>query len=238
MADFPYDLNTYSIPELDTLNDVMFNHVSSREVTLSELSGWVENNPSATITGSLYLNGVDQGTGISISSGGVVTNDITFPINLVPGDHLQILADANIATPVTKIKGLALTFVGKESNDCYSDMRYDFGIFLEGRVPAGRVVGALIVPRQLHILDNEHWVTTATNPAASVNFSLRKNGTQFGSIIINTAGVSVLLMNSDVENFAKGDVISILSPGVEPNFVDSGTMQDLSVTLKGFLGQG
>ena len=57
MADFPYDLNTYSIPELDTENDVMFNHISSRELILSEISGWVENNPSDTITGSLYING-------------------------------------------------------------------------------------------------------------------------------------------------------------------------------------
>ena len=181
---------------------------------------------------------VDQGTGITITSGGVVTSSISFPINVSIGDHIQILADANVATPATKIKGLALTFVGKEASDCYVDMRYDFGIYIEGRCPAGRVIGALTVPRQLHLVDDEHWVTTNTNPAATVNFSIRKNGTQFASIIINTSGQSTLLMTNPVENFAKGDVISILSPGTEPNFVDSGTMQDLSITLKGFLGQG
>lgn len=238
MADFPYDLNTYSIPELDTLNDVMFNHVSSREITLSELFGWVENNPSDTVTGSLYLNGVDQGTGISVSSSGVVTNDIVFPILLVPGDQLQILADANAATVVTSILGLSITFVGKESNDCYVDNRYDFGVYLEGRVPAGRVIAALTVPRQLHIVSDEHWVATDTNPAATVNFSIRKNGVQFASVIINTLGGSSFIMTNPVENFAKGDVISILAPGSIPDFVDAGVMQDLSITLKGFCGIG
>lgn len=238
MADFPYDLNTYALPEQDTLGDVLFNHLSTRDISLSELAGWVEVAPSEIVTGSLYINAVDQGTGISISAGGVVTNDIVFPIVLAPDDSIQILADANAATPATKVKGLALTFVGKETSDCYEDSRYDFGTFIEGRTPAGRTIAALTVPRQLHLVDDEHWVTTDTNPATTVNFSLRKNGTQFGSIIINTSGASVLLMNTAVENFAKGDVISILAPGSEPNFVDAGTMQDLSITLKGFLGQG
>ena len=238
MADFPYDLNTYSIPELDTLNDVMFNHVASRDIELSEMFGWLENNPSDTVTGSLYLNGVDQTTGISISSGGVVTNDIVFPLTLAPGDQLQILADANAATVGTPIKGLAITFVGKEASDCYEDNRYDFGTYIEGRVPAGRVIAALTVPRQLHLVSDEHWTATDTNPASAVNFSVRKNGVQFASLVINTAGASTLIMSNPVENFVKGDIISILAPGSEPDFVDAGVMQDLSLTFKGFCGIG
>lgn len=234
---FPYDLNTYSIPELDTAGDVMFNHLASRTIILSEMNGWVENNPSEAITGSLYINGVDQGTGISISTGGVVTNNISFPFTLNSGDHIQILADSVAGTATTSVEGLAVTFVGTEAMGP-EDKRYDYAFFVEGKIPAGRTIAAIAVPRQMYIDSDEHWANVVINPSANITLTLNKNGSPFGSLIISTTGVSTLLMTNTVENFAEDDVISIFTPGTPGTFVDGGVVQDLTVTFKGFCGIG
>ena len=155
MPTLPYDLSTFAVKDC-TSGIVVFNHLSSRDITITEGLGWVETPPSADVTAAINLNGTPiAGAGITITSGGVVTVTIPNPTTLNPGDHLQAVMNADADIPVTKASGVAVSFVATESSDCYDDSRYDVAWYIEGLIPGGRAIAALVVPRQMHILDNE-----------------------------------------------------------------------------------
>ena len=237
MATLPYDLTTFALKDC-TSGVIIFNHLATREIVITEGMGWVETAPSEDVTAAINLNGSPiSGASITITSGGVVTVVIPNPTTINAGDLLQAVMNADADVPATKAAGVAVTFVATEGSDCYEDNRYDLGCYIEGTVPAGRTLTAIVIPRQMHILDNEFWGTTDTNATNNITLDVRKNGSSIGSIVVQNNGAVVFMISMGVQNFVKGDILSIFSPGTLGTDVDT-TLQDLSFTIKAFLGPG
>ena len=231
----PYDLSTYAIDE-EGIGGIIFNFLSPRNVTLTDLKGWVERAPSADISGSLYLNGsIVSGVTVSISSGGVVSSNFT-GLSLSQGDTLRITLNSNADTG-TRVRGTSIVFVGTEDDDLDIDQRYDVGFFINGIIPAGRVVAACVVPRNFYISGSRVELEAATNPSVfPQNFLIYKNDSQVGTITISSNGYTFNLINGN-ENFVTDDVLKIITPGTIGQFIDD-DLQDLSITFEGYLGSG
>ena len=237
MSTLAYDLSTFALKDC-TSGVVIFNHLATREIVITEGLGWVETSPSADVTAAVNINGSPiSGASITVSSGGVVTVTIPNPTTLNPGDQMQAVMNADASVPATKASGIAVTFVATEGTDCYEDNRYDMGYYIEGLIPAGRTVAAAVIPRQLHVLDTGFQGTQAVNATNNIVLDVRKNGSSIGSIVAQNNGATTFMLTNSLHNFVKGDVLSIFAPGSLGGNLDT-SLSDLSVTLKGFLGPG
>lgn len=237
MSTLAYDISTFALKNA-VAGVIIFNHLATREVVITSGYGWVETPPSADVNATFHVNGVEvSGAGVLIETDGTVTVTVPNPLTLDPGEHLQATMDADASVPVTKASGVAITLVATEGSDCYSDNRYDVGFYIEGLIPAGRTVAAAVVPRQLHIKSDVSWGTVITNATTLVSFEVRKNGSSIGSLVVQPNGAVVFMLTNGVQNFVAGDLLSIFAPGTLGQYVDA-TLQDLSVTFKGFLGPG
>ena len=236
MAVVPYDLCSFAVGD-QTENDIIFTFMASREITLTDASGWVEGNPSEDITATLTIDGVDVAdSSILIETDGTVTVTFTSPLVISAGEVMKIVlnADADVAT---QVRGVAITFTGTIVTE-NEDPRYDISFYLEGNIPSNRTIAAAIIPRQMRIESTGFQIKKNTEQqAASLVFFIYKNGVQIGSISSSSSGPVSLLMNSSTTNFEAGDILSIFAPGAEDDFIDT-SLADVSVTFKGFLGLG
>lgn len=236
MAVVPYDISTFAVGEQIT-GDIIFNHLATRQITITDIDGWVETNPSEVVTGTMSIDGVAVvGSSVSIGTDGTVTVSFSSPLTISPGELLRIVLNADAATPSTKVAGVAISMTSTIVTD-NEDSRYDVAFYLESKIPAGVTVAGCIIPRQINLRSTDFYVQKSVNQTAtSVIFLLRKNGVQVGTLLLSSTGGDVLTLTSNPLNLADGDILTIFAPGSN-EYIDS-TLSDVSISIKGFLGQG
>lgn len=236
MATVPYDISTFAVGD-QVSGDIIFNHLSTRTITITTIDGWVETNPSENITGTMTKNGTTvTGSSVLIETDGTVTVTFSSPLTLVSGDLLRIVLNADASLPTTKVAGVAISMTGtiETSNE---DNRYDVSFYLEGLIPAGKTVAGSVIPRQINLHTTDFYVQKSVNQSAtSIIFLVRKNGVQVGTITLNSNGTKFLVLNQNPLNLADGDILTIFAPGASTH-IDA-TLADVSITIKGFLGLG
>lgn len=89
---------------------------------------------------------------------------------------------------------------------------YDVGVFYPSTMANGQITLLLKFDRVVVFAANlvPSTAVCGTNPTASATFTLKQNGTQFATIIFNTAGVPTI--TSSGTTFNPGDVLQITAP--------------------------
>ena len=105
---------------------------------------------------------------------------------------------------------------------------YDIGVFLSGTVLASELVFRLAAVRAFSLPASftgslGSAVVASTGTAV---FSIRKNGTQFGTLTFTTSASGVF--SGSATSFAVTDLLTIIGPGTA-----DGTLSDISINLKG-----
>jgi hypothetical protein len=113
-------------------------------------------------------------------------------------------------------------------------MPYDLCSYVPGLPDDGAEVMRVVMTRAVFFPDDlaGSQATVAVNPTSTSVFNVKKNGSTFGSISINTSGVATFATTgSGLETFAPGDILSITAPSPQ-----DGTLEGVSITLYGFQG--
>jgi hypothetical protein len=105
---------------------------------------------------------------------------------------------------------------------------YDIGVFFPGQMTNSQLLLLLPVERQVNFAVNMVPSVSAcgTNPTASTTLTLKRNGTSFGTLIVNTSGVGTFATSATT--FNAGDVLTIVGPGTADT-----TYADVGITLSG-----
>ncbi len=105
---------------------------------------------------------------------------------------------------------------------------YDIGVFFPGQMTNAQLLLLLPVERQVNFAVNMVPSVSAcgTNPTASVTLTLERNGSSFGTLIVNTSGVGTFATTATT--FNAGDVLTIVGPGTADV-----TFADVGITLSG-----
>lgn len=105
---------------------------------------------------------------------------------------------------------------------------YDIGVFIPGLYLANQVVLYLPIERTVQFSPafSPSRAACVTNPTAQVVFTINKNGTQIGTLTVNTDGSTAF--SGSGTTFYAGDIISIVAPS-SPDV----TLANLGVLLSG-----
>jgi hypothetical protein len=105
---------------------------------------------------------------------------------------------------------------------------YDIGLFIPGQPAASAMVFQFVVPRAIgfpvNLVGSLAKAGTAATSAAA--FTLRKNGSNFGSIDFAAGSAMATFMLAGGAVFTAGDVLEILAPSPQ-----DATLADVSITL-------
>lgn len=182
-------------------------------------------------------------------SPGGLTGNIALAYNIRPpagagtGDMLQAMYDPqNIMDdafdranhtgniPVGNVAGLSPVASTGSFHDLLDTPRFDFSMFIAGRPLSGELVG------RYSFLETVVFPAAATGSRASSStaatsagkvFSLRKNGTQFGTVTFSTSSTGVFAIGADT-TFDPGDILTVIAPSPQ-----DGTLADISIALAG-----
>ncbi len=186
--------------------------------------GTVGTNPTSTALFTVKQNGSTIGT-ISVSTGGVVSffttgsppDDVTF----VAGDRMTLVSPTQDAT----LSDVAFTIAVMRTTQ-----PYDIGF-----APLGLPANALTYPwltftRTVEFAGNfsGSYGTVGTNPTATATFTVKKNGSTIGTIVVSTGGlVTFTASGGAVITFDAGDRMTLLSPAQDA------TLSDVAFTIVG-----
>lgn len=101
----------------------------------------------------------------------------------------------------------------------------NFAVTLCGVVDSSICIMIVPTPVRFKLKDDfaGSQVSVGTNPSASRAFSIKKDGTQIGTLTINTSGVGTWLLTPDASKiFEIGDVLSIDTPASISTLADVG----------------
>lgn len=105
---------------------------------------------------------------------------------------------------------------------------YNIGSFIPGQYSDNQVLMLIPVERTVFFATNfvPSVAAVGTNPTATATFTIKQNGTQFGTLTVSTSGVCTF--SSTAATFNAGDVLTVIgqsSPDV--------TMANLGITFSG-----
>mgnify|MGYP006274006119 CR=1 FL=1 len=103
----------------------------------------------------------------------------------------------------------------------------DVGFFFAGTSEDGETMVRYVCARAFTVEASGHAGAAGTAAAAETIYSIRKNGTQFGTATF-AANASSATFSVTSTSFAAGDIIEILAPGTA-----DGSLADISITLAG-----
>ena len=107
---------------------------------------------------------------------------------------------------------------------------YDIGCSAAGTLAANAVLMRYPMPRAVTFpsgMANSRAIAN-TAATASTTFSLKKNGTQFGTFVFAASGTTATFTASTATSFAAGDILTITAPATP-----DATLADLGIALAG-----
>jgi hypothetical protein len=157
------------------------------------------------------------------------TGDIV-PNTLVPVSQGslsgKIIQCTNIGIPVIGTDSIIFSVIGSAITP------YLAALFVGGVPPTSSLIWRLITTEVgFYFPDNfvESKGRVATNPTATTDFDVRRNGTTIGTISVSTAGVFTFsTVGSTTEVFVEDDVLDVVSPATLNG------LTDLAVSWRGF----
>ena len=105
---------------------------------------------------------------------------------------------------------------------------YDIGGFSQGKPDASSSLFRLVAPRAFTLPQNLTGSIAKAGTAAtgSTVFTLKKNGTQIGTMTFAASGTTATFSFASAASFTIGDIIDLVAPSTQ-----DATLADISVTL-------
>ncbi len=177
----------------------------------------------------------------------MLTDGITFPNGSV-ADNFQLQSGSSLpvegqalgelfyltsGTPGLYLyNGASWIAAGTGGGGGSSSTTYGVGLTIGGQPPSGEILLYFPAPQAMTIPTNATGSTAAcsTAPTATATFSLRKNSTQFGTVIFS-AGATTGTFAVTAASFAAGDVLSVvMTSEFDSTFSDIGIVITLTIS--------
>lgn len=228
----PYDLTAFFAAEVAS-TDVIFIHLASRTLTLTEGLGTMDQAPDTLVTAKIIVGGVEVADAdVQLFPTGQVVVNLPTPIALSPGQVIRVVADANADDATTPAEDVALTFVGQDENNAVlDDDRYDVANFNPGVIGYNQVLLLAVAPRAFNI-DGGRLSMGSDQVTGPFRFSIQKNGVEVGAIIIEDGDYTILL-DVNPTGFAKEDTISVVAPAGDEGVALSLSLFDIAISFTG-----
>jgi hypothetical protein len=108
---------------------------------------------------------------------------------------------------------------------------YDIVCSLAGKPDASEAVLEMTFTRTVNFAGNfsGSYGTVGTNPTSTATYTVNKNGSSIGTIVVSTGGVVTFTTTSGAtQSFAAGDRLDVTAPGTQ-----DATLSDAAFTLAG-----
>lgn len=191
---------------------------------------------------------------IQDSSGNIMIAEIidktanSFTVNLLEAmtGAVVVVAPDTVDVPVVKTNllnadNIAATILTKGGVDVPNETEvqalidaaqiYDIAFSVDGKPDINSVIARLVVNRAFDFPTNLTGSVGRTGVNATTNtvFSIRKNGTQFGTATFTSAG-ALAGFAATATSFVAGDLLTVVAPGTQ-----DATLADFGITLSGII---
>lgn len=206
--------------------ELVFRHVFAGPVTFRASLPGSRSSAGVASTGSVAFsiqkNGAEFGT-ITFAASATGAFAAASNTSFDDGDVLTIIAPASQDTTLADV---SIALSGGEAG--VAD-RFDLALFVQARPTDGELVSRHIFTEFVSFPAGltDSYSTAVTASTGTAEFSLEKNGSEFGTVTFTSSATGVLAAASETV-FSPGDLLTVIAPASQ-----DATLADVSLTLTG-----
>lgn len=175
--------------------------------------GSVQTNPTNAQTWTIKKNGSSVGT-VTISTGGVVgfTSSGGTTISFIANDVMELIGAASGDATLANV---SVVFAGLRTVTHPTEIKVVTAIWVQTLIPNSQIVGLYTFTSPVTFAANwsGSYGSCGVNPTSSATFTVYKNGTSVGTVVVSTGGVFTFSTTSGgTVLYNTGDIFKVVAP--------------------------